>query len=325
MPTFDPAKHVPFDQLSIAGTTGEHHSWDVFGRSDELGCLNFIDAKAVRNAASLVVEGEVFNLDLELDQPQPQFWAGSRAAASHHEEVRRQGRDDHLDGFYLQGTTQWDGLRHYRYREFGYFGGRDDTALDERGELGIDRMAEHGIITRGVLLDVKDYFESAGTPLDYEQRRTIGAPELQAIADASGITMTPGDIVLLHTGWLEWYESLPIEVREQKAAAFKDDRGSLALPGLDPSQATMSWLWNNQVAAVAADNATLEALPYVPAEGWGHRRMLPLLGLPIGELWNLGPVARRCRELGRSTFLLTSSPLNVPKGTGSPANAYAVL
>ena len=52
--------------------------------------------------------------------------------------VNRGGRDDTLDNFAMQGSSQWDGLRHVRYREFGYWGGLQDEDVDDKGRLGIE-------------------------------------------------------------------------------------------------------------------------------------------------------------------------------------------
>ena len=55
-----------------------------------------------------------------------------------------------------------------------------------------------------------------------------------------------------------------------------------------------------------------------------HIRLLALLGIPIGEMWDLEALAADCAADGRYGFLLTSSPLALRGGVGSPANAIAV-
>jgi kynurenine formamidase len=85
------------------------------------------------------------------------------------------------------------------------------------------------------------------------------------------------------------------------------------------------WLWDRQVAAVAADNAALEALPMIREDGLLHRRLLALLGMPIGEYWDLDELARLCSAAGRHDGLLVSHPLNIPGGVGSPCNAVMIL
>jgi hypothetical protein len=95
------------------------------------------------------------------------------------------------------------------------------------------------------------------------------------------------------------------------------------------------------VAAVAADNPALEAWPVASraspeqrramradpsllVDHFAHLRLLPLLGLPVGELWDLEALAADCAADGAYTFLLTSAPLNLEGAVASPPNALAV-
>lgn len=56
-----------------------------------------------------------------------------------------------------------------------------------------------------------------------------------------------------------------------------------------------------------------------------HQYFLSLFGTHIGELWDLKALSKKCAELKRYSFLLTSIPLNVPGGIGSPPNALAIF
>ncbi len=56
-----------------------------------------------------------------------------------------------------------------------------------------------------------------------------------------------------------------------------------------------------------------------------HRILIPLLGLTIGELWDLDAVAAACRRRRRHDVFVTAQPLNLLGGVGSPANAVAIL
>jgi hypothetical protein len=46
--------------------------------------------------------------------------------------------------------------------------------------------------------------------------------------------------------------------------------------------------------------------------------------MPIGEMWWLEDLAADCASDGVYEFMLTSAPLNVPGGVGSPPNALAI-
>jgi hypothetical protein len=56
-----------------------------------------------------------------------------------------------------------------------------------------------------------------------------------------------------------------------------------------------------------------------------HQYFLAMFGMPIGELWDLKALSDYCQKSGRYTFMLTSSPLNVPGSIGSPPNAIAIF
>lgn len=304
--------------------TGERHAWEVFGRRDEIGCLNLVGPRQVVAATREVVLGTVVNLNLPLGEPQPQFWA-QRPALEHHVIRKRNIRDDVLERFAMQGGTQWDGLRHQRYRQFGFYGGRQDKEIDEGGELGIGRWAERGIMARGVFADVASYLEARDQPLDPQQRFGITGQLLEVVLAEHGTALSDGDILLIRTGWLSWYRGLPSDERAALATRLVEEPAEIALPGIDPGVETSAWLWNHRVAAVALDNPTAETVPYIPAEGWAHHRLLALLGLPLGELWWLDDLAAVCATARRYSFMLSSAPLYLPGGAGSPANAYALL
>lgn len=312
-----------FSQLPLVGQTGERHTWDVFGRGDQLGTINLLTPDRVKRAATLIRTGKVINLNLPLNFPIT-LYGGFRSGYRHHIEVNRGGRDDYVDNFAMQGSSQWDSLRHIRFREFGYYGGRQDTDLDGKGELGIENWARHGIIGRGVLLDAAGYLERRGTPLDATKRFAMDGAFLEEVAQAENVRIEPGDIVLLRTGWLTWYKGLAEAEREALRGTLHPGEGGMACPGLDPSQATAGWVWDQQIAAMAADNVALEALPVEAAVGFQHRRLIALQGMPIGEVWDLDELAQDCARDGVYECMLVSAPLNLPGGVGSPPNAYAI-
>jgi kynurenine formamidase len=95
-------------------------------------------------------------------------------------------------------------------------------------------------------------------------------------------------------------------------------------PGLDAHRETAAWLWDHRIAAIAADNPAVEAQKVDAAVGFQHRRLIPLLGMALGEFWFLDDLASDCAEDGVYEFMLVAAPLNIPGGVGSPANAYAI-
>jgi hypothetical protein len=286
--------------------------------------VNLLGAEQVRQASQLVRSGKVINLNLPLNYPITLYDMPTRSGYKHHIEVSRAGRDDYLDNFAMQGSTQWDSLRHIRFREFGYYGGRQDQEVDDKHELGIEHWARHGIFGRGILFDVERYMNQRGSQLSMTAKLSIGGPLLEEIARAERIDIRPGDILLLRTGWLSWYKALDADSREKLRGTLHPDPDGLRCPGLDATQATAAWLWDHRIAAIAADNPAVEALPVEPRPGFQHRRLIALQGMPLGELWDLDELAVDCAGDGAYEFMLVSAPLYLPGGVGSPANAYAI-
>jgi hypothetical protein len=315
--------HRAFEDLAVIERTGYHHAWGQFGEDDEKGTLNFLTKERVQAAASEVKLGQVTCLSTPLDAINPPLNA-DRTPFEHVVTTDRAGRDDSLNGFYLQGASQWDGLQHVRYREFGYYGGREDEALD-RGELGIQVMAATGVIGRGILVDAERHFAAAGQAYRPDSRVAIGAQDLDAILAAQGTEARPGDVLLLRTGWLGWYSGLDAAGKAGLVGTLHNGPGGLECAGLDGAEDVSAWLWNHQVSAVAADNPALEVLPVDGAVGFLHRRLIPLLGMCIGEFWALDAVSAACAAANRWSFLLVSAPLPLFGGVGSPNNAYAIL
>jgi len=313
-----------FGELPYVGETQERHAWEVFGPEDQLGSVNLLTPERVKQAAGLIRTGQVFNLSLPLNFPITLYGGFRSKGYRHHIEVGRGGRDDYVDNFAMQGSSQWDSLRHIRFREYGYYGGRQDGDLDEKGELGIEHWAQHGIVGRGVLLDGARYMETQRTPLDMTKKFEMDGTFLEKVAHAQKVQPEPGDILMLRTGWLEWYKSLDERGREALRDTLGVGEAPHACPGLAASQETAAWLWDRQIAAIAADNVAVEALPVDPAVGFQHRRLIALQGMPLGELLDVEELARACAQDGSYEFMLVAIPLNLPGGVGSPANAYAI-
>jgi hypothetical protein len=328
MPAFD--GDLPrYDDLVERSDAPAGSSWGVWGADDRLGCLNnLLSRESVLRAAAAVRKGDVFPLNLPLDEPSPPL--AGRAAFRH--EVQwipgDLGHDEELSGLNTQSSSQWDGFRHVRHPEHGFYNGLGDE------EHGVGWWAQRGIVGRGVLADVARWRARRGIPLDMGATDPIEADELQTVLDDSGATVLPGDVLLIRTGWIEWYRELDASARAQLAERYRS-------PGLRASADMSRLLWDLHIAAVVSDNPALEAWPpgvLASSEQRAamridptavvdvslHFSLLPLLGLPIGELWDLEALALDCAADGVPYAMLTSAPLNLPRGVASPANAIAI-
>lgn len=306
-----------YDELPLLEKIGLPHAWDVFGDGDQLGCLNKLTANRVVQSASLVLSGEVISLDLPINGIDPPLF-GREPAKHEIFRISRNSIDDRLDTFFLQSTSQWDGFRHVQAREFGFWGGHtDDTEFKPgAGPLGIEHWVDHGVVGRGVLLDVARYLSERG---DYDPfvKLRITAELLDDVARAQDTQLSAGDILCVRTGWIARYRELTAEQKNSFDPPYQ-------FAGLDGSEQVARWLWDQHVAALAVDNPAVEVSPGDPKVGSLHRRVLPLLGLPLGELLDFDRLAEACASDNRYTFQFVSVPLKVVGGVGSPANAVAI-
>ena len=307
-----------YRDLPSADPIAARHAWGVFGEGDELGRVNLLTPERVAAAAREVQRGAVFNLCLPLTLPDPPWVEGREQLRHEIFEIDRNAQDDRLQNFYLQASTQWDGLRHVRARELGFYGGRQEDRAGAGGtELGIEKWAEHGLAGRGVLIDVAGHRASSGAPLDPREGTPITVEMLEETLQAQGAALAPGDFILLRTGYLAAYLAAGPSERE----SFSVDRDC---PGLHAGEEMAEYLWDRGVVAIAADNPAVEVVPGSREAGSLHRRLIPLLGFVLGEFFDLEALARDCAQDGRYTCLVVGVPLNLPGGVGSPGNAVAL-
>jgi kynurenine formamidase len=308
-----------YKDLPLIETLRMRTCWGLFGDEDELGCMNLLTPTRVASACALVQAGERVALSLPLEAPSPAH--GKRKQYVHHRIENRNSRDDYLDQFYLQASSQWDGLRHIRAREFGWYNGFREDAIDTDGperKLGIEKLAERGVFSRGVLADVRRVREAEGRQASALVGEFISTDELRHVLDVQGTTLIPGDMLLVRTGWLEDFDELSGDDRD----AAMHSRNWL---GLDTGEDMAEFLWDNHVVSVCADNVAVEFGPGDSTKGFLHRRILALLGIWIGEFWALGELSEACARHSRNEFLCASVPLRVAGGVGSPANAVALF
>lgn len=332
-----PRTPVPSYQDLLRRTDGPPgSSWGLFGERNQLGTLNFVTAQATREAIALVREGRVINLDYPLNTFVPSV-AGTRPPTEHHVFSNNPNhRDDWLDSFYLQSTSQIDGLRHMRHPVYGFYDFvKDEDVAAGTPDIGIQTVAERGVVARGVLIDLPRYFRGIGRD-DYRNDTNfmIGPDDLLSAAAGVGVEFHSGDVLVLNTDWAADYLALDEDGRRHR----REHWGS---PGLEQSDAMVEFLWDHQFSMVVSDNAGVEAFPVRQDSGWIdpdeerpshgpshngmlHRPLISLLGMFLGECWKLDELVSACADDGRYEFLLTAKPLAVVGGVGSPPNAMAV-
>jgi len=310
-----------YAELPIRAGAPEGSAWGVFGDRDEVGTINLLTPGRVRAAAESIKTGKVFALNLPIDIPSPPLFTRQ----AHRHTVKSFPAptdfvlDDYLDNFYPQASSQWDALAHVKHPVYGAYNGIPDREMTGRGgtRLGIDNLARRGIAGRGVLADIGRHYDRVGKSIEYTKAQSIPLEDLEATLAAQKSTLRAGDILLIRIGWTSFYLGASDAVKQELAR-------DTVVPGIEGSQRVARWIWDHHLAAIASDSPALEALPKSPEEEFLHFHMLAFFGMPIGEMWNLEALAEDCARDGVYEFFLTSAPLNVPGGVGSPPNALAI-
>jgi len=313
-----PATLPAFDDLPV-GRSGARHAWHQFGQDDNIGLVNLLTADVVRLAAGLVRQGKVFALNAPADLFDPAPF-GTRGAPRHHTFAIRRPHstvvDDVIDNFYPQASSQWDSLAHASFDTDTFYNGVSQADIQTRHRNTIEHWARRGIVGRAVVLDLTD-----GNPGYVPAGDTaFGVADLERSRRRAGLEYRDGDILLLHTGFTAWYAGLDQAARQ---AVPRD----LAVIGLEHSEAVCRYLWETHAAAVATDTLTLEVWPPDHSGrpyGFLHQTLIGGFGMAVGELWWLADLTADCRADGVYEGMLVSAPLNLPGGTGSPANAVVI-
>lgn len=304
-----------YDELP-EGPIGGRLGWHLFGADDQLGLLNLLTPERVREAARLVRQGKTFPLNHPINAWSPAL--NHARGVPQHQVLGMKGGfafDDYYDAFYPQGSSQWDSLAHVGYDSGTFYNGATTAQIEAGERNSIDHYARHGIVGRAVVLDMPG---TLGSSYDPSSSHGFTVDELRAAAEQAGIEHRTGDIILLYTGFEDWYADQPQSVRD----GVPDN---LTTPGLQQSEDMARYLWDIHAAGIASDNYAIEAWPPVWGKanrpfGFLHQMLIGSFGMVIGELWHLSELVADCRADGVYEGMLTSAPMNAPGGVGSPAN-----
>ncbi len=167
---------------------------------------------------------------------------------------------------------------------------------------GIEQMDP--IVSRGVLLDACAARGQDPLPPHYR----ITSDDLEAAARRAGVTVHPGDALLVRTGY---------------AKVWDDEERYLSAAGI--SRGGSEWAADHKVRCVGCDTMTWdETEERDPATGgtlFAHLHLIARCGIPIIENLHLEALSRdRCAE-----FLFICTPLKLVGATGSPVRPIAVV
>jgi hypothetical protein len=126
---------------------------------------------------------------------------------------------------------------------------------------------------------------------------------------------------MIRSGYVRQHDQASAE--DRKAGTFGTDKKAI---GVANNEEMVRWLYSQHFSAHIGDTVAFEAWPAPHPGDWIlHEWSLVWWGAPIGEMWNLEGLAEECERQNRWTFFVTSAPLHVKGGVGSPPGAIAIF
>lgn len=294
---------TPPTQTEVDGYFARLNNWGRWGNDDQRGTLNLITSAKRQQAMQLGRQGRLVSLARDLPQRAPvdyqMLYPGTRPCS-----------DVSMDyfGLVFHGTfvTHMDALCHVSYQGKLYNGRPFDEHLSSTGASwgSLDPWFD-GVTTRGILLDV-----AAGRDEGYVVTgKPVSPDDLDAAAARAGLTVEPGDVVVLRSG------------RALYEAAIGQPYPSAPRPGLHI--ACLEWLRAHDIAALAWDMHDEQPVGY--GLGFGVHLAIPILGLCLIDNTYPERLVSACAEEGRNEFLFTATPLRILGGTGCPVHPLAIF
>lgn len=297
-------------------------NWGKWGDDDERGAINYLTESEVLRGIQAVEHGRVFSLGVTIGHPDGDPKTPSRPEAQHymlrdrgHYESGKEDGDDRQgsdDVIFMatHGTTHVDALGHAWYGDALYNGFDPETTKGGLERCSIEPIAEHGVVGRGVLLDMARYRDVEYLPRETE----LGVSDLEGCAEAQGISLENRDILVIRTGWLERYYN------GEKDAIMEYDE-----PGITYTDELVNWVFDMELPAYATDTfANERTYPEMGVRNPLHGTLIRDQGVLFNEITLLDELASDCAADEKYDFLYMCSPLKIVEGAGSPVNPLVI-
>ena len=299
----------------MSNTVHDHSRW---GAGDQQGAANLLTPETRLAALGLVKEGRIHDLSQVIETGAPRYEHVQSPYVIHAGPTWRDGiRTRRANGagndagsnlerveMTMHVGTHIDALGHFTKGDAMYNGFSAEDSVRDWGlvNLGIEHAPP--MIARGVCLDVSrldggDFLESG---------RVVSAADLEQTARAGGVTLRPGDVVCLNTGWGRFYMT-------------DNPRYLDGEPGIGEEAAR--WLTGQEVCAIGADNMAVEVLPCTETEVSMpvHQHTLVEAGVYLIENLRLEEIV----AAGLSTFCMILLPVKFKGATGCPIRPIALV
>ena len=283
-----------------------------WGADDQRGSGNHMKPETVLRAVKLIRTGEVFELGQVLGPGMALYGApGARRfdlvmkRTTYTPKGNNRGSNEELVTTELgQVGTQFDGFAHQTLGNIAYNCFKVDEIATRTGftKLGIENVG--ALVTRGVLIDIAALKGVSKLPDTYE----ITPQDLQDALKKQGLTLQPGDAIIINTGWGQLWGK-------------ENTRYARSSPGI--GVAAGEWLAKQDPMLIGSDNATVGQVnpdDEISTNVAIHPMMLAVYGIHLLESLKLEDlVARRVHE-----FAFILQPLKIQGATGSTVAPIAI-
>jgi kynurenine formamidase len=285
-----------------------------YGPDDQRGAANLQTPEKVLQAVKLIKTGRVYQLGhlYENGMPVPgnrhfSLTIPGSPTSPATGKNRIVSHDEMVSGEIGQVGTQFDGLGHVGTRladdDYFYNGFKRSEFGTAYGltKLGVENVGV--FFTRGILLDVARLKGAERLPTG----DVITVEDLTNCLKADGLTISPGDVVLIRTGHSQLW-------MKDNAQYGKGE------PGIGMEAA--GFLAGQQVSLIGADTWAIEVVPSQDPERPFQVHQFDITRNGIYHLENLDLEQLAADQVHEFAFVF--SPLRLKGATGSPGNPIAV-
>jgi kynurenine formamidase len=289
-------------------------AWGRWGEDDERGALNELTPERVVAASRLVRTGETVTLGLPLnthpgvENPEPAVHRMTMLGDTDIGSGTLRFVKDYIGvDYHNDGHSHIDALCHVAFDGAFYNGRSIDSVTDAGSAANTIEGVRHGLVGRGVLLDVPRVRRRRWL----EPGEHVFREDLESAEREQGVTVARGDILLVRTG------------HSRRLAHERWDTAS-AKAGLHPTVAV--FLAERGIAALGSDGNS-DTAPSI-TEGIAfpiHVLALNAMGVHLFDYLQFEDLAALCEREERWEFLFATAPLRIVGGTGSPLNPTAIF
>jgi len=298
-----------------------------FGPDDQTGATNRVTPDVVKEAAKEIKEGKVISLTNLLTDGVPLF--GTRFSKTVLTAVNLApgaalGKNNltYMEDTWLSQShvgTHLDGMGHIGRGDCYYNQNAMGKYINQNNmtKLGLEHLKSFA--TRGVVIDLVRVFQEANKLKTnpacrkpcLDKGTLISQADLEAGLKMYNVTLREGDMVFLHTGWVDIYEQYPAQNTLYNSGE----------PGIGVDAA--KWLAAQKGVAVAADTWAVEVIPpedpqiLFPV----HQTLLTDNGIHIIENAKTDDIAEEAARTKRATFFVN---MTVPKAVGLTGNFVGI-